>query len=70
MYFPFPSIFWRFMLCCLCLQTPTFINRELVDRGYAMWCEGEGDKTTASEAEEKCEDKDEEKDSTDKESEQ
>ena len=35
--------------CVLSLfQTPTFINRELVERGYAMWCEGEEDKPSAS----------------------
>lgn len=49
-------------------QSPTFINRELVDRGFAMWCEGgEGDNSTTAQAtEEKGE---EEMDSTMKESE-
>ena len=41
-------------------QTPTFINRELVERGYAMWCEGEGEGDKPSASDERCGGDDEE----------
>ena len=37
---PIFSVSITISLLCLCKQTPTFVNRELVEQGFASWKEG------------------------------